>query len=136
MFHAVYSEQMGSWVLRQSTDGHINDTCDGDDFKQLMRDMGGHFKNVVVALHFDPFQPFKANAKYSCAPLVCVIHNLPPHLRWEHGAVHLMGIQEGDNRPGSKVSREPMLELAKDELAYMALVGLSVQDVSTQQPIR
>lgn len=136
MCHKVYAGQMGSWVDRQSTDGHINDTCDGDVFKQLMQEMGGHVKNMVVCIYYDPFQPFKANAKYSSAPLVCVIQNLPSHLRWEHGAVHLMGIQEGESEPGCKVSKQPMLELACDELEYLGLVGITVQDASTNQPIR
>lgn len=135
-FHRLIAALMGSWAVRQSTDGHLDDTCDGDVCKSHWAQMGTEIRNMVVSIYYDPFQPFKANCTYSCAPLVMVFHNLAAHLRWTHACAHLMGIQEGSSGSSGKVSRRAMFQLACDELDYLSLVGVNVYDSYKREHVR
>lgn len=132
----LLAAQMSSWETRQSTDGHLKDTCDGDNARKLWKEMGPEARNMVVQIYYDPFQPWKANPKYSCAPLVLIFQNLPWHLRWRHACAHLMGIQEGLSCPDTKASRQSMFQLATDELAYLSVVGVEVYDAHKREHVR
>lgn len=92
--------------------------------------MGSEMRNIVMMLYFDPFQLFKDNSKYSCAPVMGVVQNLPQSIRWDPVAAHLFCIQAGTRDKLVIPSRWSIMELIADELQYLALEGVMVEDRS------
>lgn len=117
------------WV---STDGSIASSLDSDVVGDLRMAMGGRPGDVVIYVYYDPFQPFNDNSKYSSAPLVAILQNLPQHLRWEHCAAHLVSLQPGTRDKDQVPDRGPMMEVLANELEWLGLEGVVVWDAFTQ----
>lgn len=128
--HPVLAAAMGSQAERRSTDGTIGDSCDGYVPWKLWDEMGSEMRNIVLMLFYDPFQLFKDCSKYSCAPIMGIIQNLPPSLRWDPVAAHLFCIQAGTRDRACVPSHWSMMELVADDLQLLAQEGVMVEDRS------
>lgn len=124
----ILASAMPGWTERLNGNHELADSIDGDVVKKMFAEMGGDPKNVVIHLYYDPFQPYGDNSKYSVAPLVAVVQNLPQHYRWTHGGAHLCCLQQGSTKMGVNPNRQDMLNVAADELSYLAVAGVECKD--------